>query len=280
MFSKALIALDLSPSEQPILDCLPGLRAWGLEELVLTHVMPVGYMQGLPQSHETEYRDWLDKLATPLREAGFVVTTVLRSSGRPAEEILTVADEVKASLVIVGSRGHNRVSRMFLGSVAREVVRKSQKPVLLEWIEPGDGQGEHRCDAVCLDTLRHVVLSTDLSGNAAAAADAAVLLAGGAKRVDCLHVNENNGAGATSPGTGAQDRLETLLARIREAGSNGEAVVLDGRPSAVIAGYAKDHDVSLIVVGKRGSNPVESLFTGSTAANLCEIAGRPVLMVP
>jgi nucleotide-binding universal stress UspA family protein len=39
-------------------------------------------------------------------------------------------------------------------------------------------------------------------------------------------------------------------------------------------------DASQIVVGKRGQNPLASLVIGSTAANLCEIAGRPVLMVP
>ena len=36
MFEKALVALDLSPAEQPILDCLLALRNWGMRQVVLT----------------------------------------------------------------------------------------------------------------------------------------------------------------------------------------------------------------------------------------------------
>lgn len=43
---------------------------------------------------------------------------------------------------------------------------------------------------------------------------------------------------------------------------------------------AADSDTDLIIVGKHGQNWVKSMTIGSTAANLCEIARRPVLMVP
>jgi DNA-binding MurR/RpiR family transcriptional regulator len=42
MFDDALVALDLSPAERPILDCLPALRQWGVRHLLLTHVIQYG----------------------------------------------------------------------------------------------------------------------------------------------------------------------------------------------------------------------------------------------
>ena len=45
--------------------------------------------------------------------------------GRPADEILAVAREVGADLIIVGTKGLTGVERMVLGSVAETVVREA-----------------------------------------------------------------------------------------------------------------------------------------------------------
>ena len=55
---------------------------------------------------------------------------------------------------------------------------------------------------------------------------------------------------------------------------------MTGKPSEEIARMAVDRDADLIVVGRHGQGWVDSITTGSTAASLCEIARRPVLMVP
>lgn len=50
--------------------------------------------------------------------------------GDPAEEILALASEVQAGLIIVGTHGRRGMSRFLLGSVAEKVMRKAQCPVL------------------------------------------------------------------------------------------------------------------------------------------------------
>ena len=45
--------------------------------------------------------------------------------GRPAEEILDLAREVGADLIIVGSKGMKGVERLVLGSVSEKVVREA-----------------------------------------------------------------------------------------------------------------------------------------------------------
>ena len=280
MFTTALIALDMTPAEQPIIDCLPDLKEWGVQRVVLTHVIQVGYMQGTALTHEQDYVDWLEKLAQPLRDAGLEVAVSVRASGLPADEILKTATEHKADLVVIGSRGHNLISKLFLGSVAREVIRKTTLPLLLEWVEPTADSTQHKCEAVCRQTLRHVLLATDLSESASAAEQAAIHLAPKAKQVDCLYVMEGADRREENLSSSAvQAALAALTQRIEAAGSHGNSVVLKSKASSEIARHAADRDVSLIVLGKRGQNPLESLLLGSTTANLCEIAGRPVLMM-
>jgi len=281
MYNTALVALDLAPAEQPIVDCLPELQRWGVRRVILTHVMQVGYVQGAALAHEKDYVAWLEKLAQPLRTAGLKVEVSVRARGIPADEILTAATEHNADLIVIGSRGHNLISTLFLGSVARAVIRKTTLPLLLEWVEPTPAGTQQKCVAVCTNTLRHVLLATDFSAQATAAEQAVIHLAAKAEQVDCVHVMDTADRNAKSvSSTTAQAALTALVQRIVAARSQGNSVVLHGKASSEIARHAASQDVSLIVVGKRGQNPVASLVTGSTAANLCEIAGRPVLMVP
>jgi nucleotide-binding universal stress UspA family protein len=51
--------------------------------------------------------------------------------GKPAVEILRLAQEVGADLIIVGSHNHTGVRRWLLGSTAERVVRESGCPVIV-----------------------------------------------------------------------------------------------------------------------------------------------------
>lgn len=237
MFNTALVALDLAPAERPVVDCLPELRHWGVQRVVLTHVIQVGYMQGAALTREKDYIDWLEKLAQPLRDAGLEAAVSIRASGLPADEILKAATEHRADLIVIGSRGHNLISKLFLGSVARAVIHKTTLPLLLEWVEPTAAGTQQNCEAVCKTTLRHVLLATDLSASAAAAEQAAIHLAPKAEQVDCLYVMEAADSSPTAISSStAQAALTALVQRIEAAGSHGNSVVLQGNASSEIAG--------------------------------------------
>lgn len=279
MFNTTLVALDLAPAELPIIDCLPDLQGWGIRRVILTHVIEIAYMRRAAFTNEKDYIAWLEELAQPLRAAGLDVEVDIRTSGVPAEEIIAAATEHSADLIVIGSRGHNLISKLFLGSVARAVIEKATLPLLLEWVEPSAVGTQQKCSAVCTNTLRHVLLATDFSASATAAEDATVYLAKQAEQVDCLYVLEANDSASLSE-SHAHEALNALLQRIEAAGSHGNSLVMKGKASHEIAQHASSQNASLIVVGKRGQNPLASLVIGSTAANLCEIAGRPILMIP
>lgn len=86
----------------------------------------------------TDYQAALDKKANDilsyykkvLIDKGLAgIKTIIRQ-GHPAEEILKAAREVKADLIVVGSRG-KRTTRLFMGSVSREVAHNADVPVMI-----------------------------------------------------------------------------------------------------------------------------------------------------
>jgi nucleotide-binding universal stress UspA family protein len=79
-------------------------------------------------------RQYLDDLTARIASRGVDVETRLRE-GRPAEQILKLATELHADLIVLtaygGGGAHTRSQRAVFGGVADEVLRESHIPVLL-----------------------------------------------------------------------------------------------------------------------------------------------------
>ncbi|MEM4971782.1 MAG: universal stress protein, partial [Sulfolobales archaeon] len=65
-----------------------------------------------------------------LSREGVKHSSIIRH-GDPGVEIVKVAEENKADLIVVGSRGLSTFRRLILGSVSRRVINKSKIPVLV-----------------------------------------------------------------------------------------------------------------------------------------------------
>jgi len=48
-----------------------------------------------------------------------------------ARALLQAADDMKADLIVIGTHGRRGIKRLFLGSVAEQVIRRANQPVLL-----------------------------------------------------------------------------------------------------------------------------------------------------
>lgn len=108
-------------------------------KLTLVHVMPRLLLPpdvyGLTLAEvEKEHRAYadalLDKAASELARPNLEIgRTILY--GSPAEAIAEEAAASDVGMVVVGSRGHGAVARVFLGSVSDRLVHISSKPVLV-----------------------------------------------------------------------------------------------------------------------------------------------------
>jgi nucleotide-binding universal stress UspA family protein len=76
-----------------------------------------------------EAREALEQQVKKVQEAGGTVNESHLREGRADEEILDVAEEIGAGLIVMGSRGHGRIRRALLGSVSDAVVRHAHCPV-------------------------------------------------------------------------------------------------------------------------------------------------------
>ena len=61
----------------------------------------------------------------------FVTDEILVERGNPVELILETADKRDCDLIVMGSHGHGIIEDALIGSTARRVIRRSQKPVLV-----------------------------------------------------------------------------------------------------------------------------------------------------
>ncbi|MFN2361176.1 MAG: universal stress protein [Marinobacter sp.] len=273
-FNKVLVGVDFSPAENALLSCLPELKRWGTETLVLAHILPVGYTSISSYGHEADYLKELEEKAEPLRKSGLTVETLVRDSSQPSKDFAALAVELGADLMLVGSRSHNFLHKLFLGSFATEVLQNAQLPVLIERIEKSAQQTVDVCEAVCRQNLDKVLLATDLSREAVAAERVAIALSERAGQVNLLTV-----AGEDLSEEAARDHLEALKKQLSASGKEGEILITEGIPSASIIEEARD-DYTLIIMGKHGNGRHTEALLGSTAEKVCRDAGRPVLVVP
>jgi nucleotide-binding universal stress UspA family protein len=80
-----------------------------------------------PEELKAEVQSQLQAL--PVADHGIVVERRLEE-GYPGSAIPRVARETRADLIVMGTHGRTGLGRMFMGSVAEQVVRKAPCPVL------------------------------------------------------------------------------------------------------------------------------------------------------
>jgi len=140
VFYRIVVPTDFSGCAEEAWALAQRLTAAFDAELVLTHVLvetPL-YSEGPFTMEKTREvfqaaRRWaadtLEQWAAKARGAGLHVRVVLRT-GVPHEEILALAADEKADLVVIGTHGRGGINRALLGSVADRVVRLAPCPVL------------------------------------------------------------------------------------------------------------------------------------------------------
>ena len=139
-FYRIVVPTDFSTCSQEAWALAQRLAGAFGSELVPVHVLVESplwsespfNMDRVREVYETG-RKWaraeLDKWAAPATAAGLKVRPVLRT-GVPHEEIVALATDELADLLVIGTHGRGGMSRALIGSVADRVVRLAPCPVL------------------------------------------------------------------------------------------------------------------------------------------------------
>ena len=145
--ARVVVATDESPSAvaaESIVASWPmfdGATIWivSVAQVVApwtTGIAPSMYRQVLDaytadvRDSKVEHHRVSDDAVARLRDAGRIATPVVRT-GDPATQIVALAAERDADLIVLGSRGRTGLTRLVLGSVARNVLAATKASVLI-----------------------------------------------------------------------------------------------------------------------------------------------------
>ncbi len=223
---------------------------------------------------------YLSEVAERLRADGINVRTIVRE-GTPASQILVAATEHDAFAIVMATHGRGVLSRLLSGSVAAEVLRGSNLPVLLV---------PAAADRRDVPELLHTILvPLDGSPLAEKALPFAVRLVGtGGKLVLVrsaqpleypIDAHELGGTDWRVPGVDEDTYMSSVAQKLRKSGTTVEHFVLAGDATDQIEKGARARDADLIVMATRGHTGIDRMRFGSVADALVRKAACPVFLL-
>lgn len=134
MFHKVLVAIDGSSQSLKSLErAIDEAKIWNAE-LHAIYVVEIGLFSSLPVDNtwevmysllEKEGKEILSAATKNAADVGVEMAFHLKQ-GHAGQEIITLAEELDADLIVVGSLGKSNIERLLLGSVSSFVVMNSR----------------------------------------------------------------------------------------------------------------------------------------------------------
>ena len=276
---RAVYATDLSDSIETAMSsrvCLECLGRYGITEIHLLNVTSPNVTTGMPGSDiGKQTKTALERQRRLLEEEGFDVEThVVR--GTPHRRINGLADQIKADLIIVGSRGKSPLQERFIGGTTRNVARTASRPLLVQRIAEDDDHHE----VVNEHLFQRVLYATDFSENAESAFEQFRYLDEATQEATLLHVRPPERRSGSPGVEDAEEKLEALAERLREKGIEVTTMVREGEAVDEILAAEAEVQPTSILMGSRGRSRIRRLLLGSTSESVTARANCNVLLVP
>jgi nucleotide-binding universal stress UspA family protein len=203
--------------------------------------------------------------------------------GRPAQEIVNVADELAVDAIVIGSHGRDGAKRLLLGSIAESVIRRANVPVtVVREPEAASGGKPDR-----------VVVAFDGSDESKRALTYAIEQYPEAEIIAVYAVYPPPEVRDSDPdelpaelenwSKHVDDHTEGVLdLAVDHADERGVSITIGravGEPAEGIVEYADENEVDLIVMGSHGRDGLKRLVMGSVAETVARRAPTSVTVV-
>jgi nucleotide-binding universal stress UspA family protein len=224
-------------------------------------------------------REVLDGQVRKVENLGGAVAQSHLKMGRAAEEVVVLAEEIEAGLVVMGSRGRSSIGRLLMGSVSDAVVRHAHCPVMVVRWKPvvfpakillaADGSKEAELAA---STTADLAKST---GSELHAVTVALEYPYEYAYYDVRHPAE-----VERHRQEARKILDQQVDRvIKGGGSVAKAHLRMGVPEEEIVVLAEELGADLVVLGSKGLGGMRRVLLGSVSDSVVRHAHCPVLVV-
>jgi len=281
-----LFATDFSPSTQKALSCTLSLAHHYGAEVYLVNVMPhlpfVEAVQPEPEQIGLSVKQRMTDL-TSSESFRSLRHKELIEEGEVAEVLSKLVRRYYIDLIVISTGGRKAQEKLLLGSVAEEVFRNAECPVLTV--------GPHAARWAADGHLRHILYATDFGPESIHGLPYAISLAEENRaRLTLLHVAPEPGVALpeAQPGTlpvldweevaaATENQLRALIPEANQLWHEPEYDVQFGSPAETIVKTAETAD--MIVLGVKRPTPLtKHLGAGVAYQVVCE-SPCPVLSV-
>lgn len=235
------------------------------------------------------FRDRLkqDGAASPAALDAVTVVEETRRDVSPAPALLNYADDESIDLILLGTHGRRGASRVLLGSVAEEVVRRARQPVMT--VRGKEEEGRTPVPGV----IDRILVPIDFSAYAREALRTAHEWATlYDAEIDVLHVVEEDlhpafyQGGVTSIYDVEPDldekvraKIETFVEEVLGTTEGVEAHMTTGSAPSAITTFVEKNETDLVCLSTHGRTGLERFFLGSVAEKVVRHVSCPVLTV-
>jgi nucleotide-binding universal stress UspA family protein len=279
-----LVATDLSDLDRLLPFAFKQADETGAR-LILLHVLAAGTgmavdAAGMPYYDPTGALEFAGKALEPWCEQArrrSIACDALLREGNAAQQIAAVIRQFQADRVLLGTRSRSKLGKLLLGSVAEQVLRSVNLPVITVGPEAHLPVAEAGQEQVVLHatTLREASRpSAALACQIAASQRAKLILVHVLPPVDEME-REGQPTGLDSA---ALHELRVLATEIGEGCCSAvEAHVVHGNPTIEILAEASERHASLIVLGATQHSALENLTRDRVVYQVLAHARCPVL---
>jgi nucleotide-binding universal stress UspA family protein len=252
------------------------------EQLAERMRIPIHLIQVIPLDASVDLRDDVHRyLLETARRLGRPAKITIRL-GNPAEEINAAAESTTQSLIVMTTHGRGGLGRLLFGSVADEVVREANRPVLLvRAATPPAAPRPFHAIMVPLDGSAYAEAVVPYATKLARALDADIWLM---RVVETSYVTED----PTLAETLAEDYrrlvaeadayLDGLADRMRSLGVRAHSRPLAGFTEDEALSLEAEAEVDLVVMATRGRGDLARLAFRSLSEDLLRHGTAPVVM--
>lgn len=196
------------------------------------------------------------------------------TEGNASKKIIETAEKQKVDLIVMGKKGASAIEKLFIGSVANQVLRNSTVPVLLTKKKRGK------------PAFKKILVPTDFSKQEELERDFAWKLAKGFDSdLTLLHILELHDY-EFSPRVLDQmfgsvlNRLKKRKKREKEGIRVKEDVYRAINASIGVVDYAETHKYDMIVISTCVHSKLERFFLGSTTEKVISYSHIPIFAIP
>jgi len=286
MFTKILVATDISEASDHVISCLRQLHALGAKEALLVHALGIKHLDALRYELVRMVEPRLLAQKQHLEKEGFIAKVKI-PTGLASFEINRIAEKENVSLIALGTHGMGLTAHL-LGGMASEIIHSATKPLLIIRLIVKEEGGIPCSEAACLDLTQTVLYATDFSDTAHRAFTyVEKMVESGWKKVTLMHVldiakiGEHLEKGLEEFSKIDQERLEMLKDKLVRKGAKDVKIMLpSGAPISEILKESQQDNYSLIVMGSQGHGFIKEVFLGSVSHNVVRLAALPILLIP